>query len=245
MFKVAYVARYREDVGRDAGNAHWRDVHAPLGLKLPGFVGYTQNHMIGSIGPDGLVEADLGFDCYATEWWRDRETFEAGMRSPEWAEVLADGELVFDGSFFTGMTAHLEQRVMRDGPKLPFKVVWFCRFREDVDREQANGHWANVHGPIALRVPEMERYVQNYARGALVSDRVTDERPAFDGFSECWFADEDAYLAAMAHPAWADLVEDGHTFLDMAGLTGMSGVIEERVILPEPRGDEFRPLAAS
>jgi uncharacterized protein (TIGR02118 family) len=236
VFKVVYVARYRDGISPDEGNAYWRDVHAPLGLKLPGFVGYTQNHMIGSIGPAGLADAELPFDCYACEWWEDRETFEAGMRSPEWAAVVEDGKEVFDPGFFAGMTAHLDERIMRDGPRLPFKVVWFARFRQDVEREEANDHWLNVHGPIALRVPEMERYVQSFVRGALVDDRVTDEPAAFDGFSECWFADEDAYLRAMANPAWADLVQDGHTFLDMAALTGMSGVVEERIIKLEPQG---------
>jgi uncharacterized protein (TIGR02118 family) len=235
VFKVVYVARYRDTMSLDEGNAYWRDVHAPLGLKLHGLVGYTQNHMIGSIGPAGLVDAELPFHCYACEWWEDRAAFEAGMRSPEWAAVLEDGEKVFDPGYFAGMTAHLEERIMREGPRLPFKVVWFTRFRADVDRGEADEHWAKVHAPIALRVREMERYVQNSVRGALVDDRATEAPAAFDGFSECWFADEDAYLRAMADPAWADLVEDGHTFLDMDALTGMSGVIEERIIRLEPQ----------
>ena len=57
MFKVVYVARFRKDKTKEEVSAHWTDVHGPMGLKLPGFVGYTQNHMKGSIGPAGFVEA--------------------------------------------------------------------------------------------------------------------------------------------------------------------------------------------
>jgi uncharacterized protein (TIGR02118 family) len=241
MFKVVYVARFRKDKTKEEVSAHWTDVHGPMGLKLPGFVGYTQNHMIGSIGPAGFVEAELPFDGYACEFWEDRETFERGMLSPEWAACVEDGWLLFDKDFFQGMSAALEQRIMREGERSPFKVVWFARFRSDIDRAEANDHWANVHGPIALKAPGIDRYVQNFVTGAIVNSKITDEPAAFDGFSECWFADEAAYVRAMESEAWAELVEDGHNFLDMGALTGMSGVIDERIIRLDPPAPEYVP----
>jgi uncharacterized protein (TIGR02118 family) len=243
MFKVVYVARFRPDRPKADVSRHWTDVHGPLGLALPGFVGYTQNHMKGSIGPAGFVDAELPFDGYACEWWKDRPTFDAGMQSPEWDACVEDGFLIFDKTFFQGMSATIDQRIMREGPRSPFKVVWFARFRPDVDRDEANEHWANVHGPIALRSPEIDRYVQNVVTGSLVAGKVVDEPAAFDGFSECWFPDEAAYVRAMESDVWAELVEDGQSFLDMAALTGMSGVIDERIIRQEPAEPEYVPRA--
>jgi uncharacterized protein (TIGR02118 family) len=240
MFKVVYVARFRAGLPREEAVAYWADVHAPLGLKLPGFVGYTQNRMVGSIGPAGLDDSPLPFDGYACEWWEDSAAFDAGMRSPQWAAVAADGAVIFDMESFAGMSAALEERIMRDGERTPYKVVWFARFRADLDRNEADEHWANVHGPIALRSPEISRYVQNFVTGSIVDGRVSDEPAAFDGFSECWFADEAAYLRATGSPAWQDLVDDGHTFLDMEALTGMSGVVDELIVRLEPPAAEFR-----
>jgi uncharacterized protein (TIGR02118 family) len=234
VFKVVYVARFREDLTRALASAYWTEVHAPLAVGIPGFVGYTQNHMVGSIGPAGFVEAELAFDGYACEWWADRAVFERGMQTPQWAAVVADGPEVFDPNAFEGMCATIDQRVMREGPRSPFKVVWFARFRAGLERESANEHWANVHGPIALRAPGIDRYVQNAVSGALAPDgSVTDDPVAFDGFSECWFADEAAYVRAVESDAWQELVEDGRNFLDMGALSGMSGVVDERIIVPE------------
>jgi uncharacterized protein (TIGR02118 family) len=129
-----------------------------------------------------------------------------------------------------GMSAVLDERIMRDGPTSPFKVVWFAKFRDDVPRQAAADHWRDVHGAIALRVPGIDRYVQNLSVAAFGLDGVLDEMPAFDGFSECWYADRDAYLRSQESPEWDELYADGFNFLDVAALEGMSAVLEERVI---------------
>ena len=39
MFKVAWVARFREGMTREQGSAYWTDVHAPLGLRVDALKG--------------------------------------------------------------------------------------------------------------------------------------------------------------------------------------------------------------
>src|SRR5947209_8285419 len=102
MFKVVWVARFNPGLSREAASAHWTDVHGPLGLKLEGFTGYVQNHVRAAIGTTGPVAGDVAFDGYSCEWWTDRETFERGLRSPEWAAVVEDGNYVFDPGSFGG-----------------------------------------------------------------------------------------------------------------------------------------------
>ncbi len=238
MYKVVWVARFREGMSRAEGSRYWTEVHAPLGLKIPNFVGYIQNHVRGAIGAGGVIaEDDVAFDGYSCEWWTDATGFSESMKSPEWKAVVEDGDLVFDPHSLEGMCGVLEERVMRAGAGGPFKVVWFAKFRSDVSREEANEHWARQHGPIALKVPWIERYVQNLVVAPLGPEGVDhDVAMSFDGFSECWFADREAFVRSTETDAWAELVEDGYSFLDMDALVGMSAILEERVILSPPAG---------
>jgi uncharacterized protein (TIGR02118 family) len=230
MFKAVYVARFRDGMTREEARSYWTDVHGPLGVDIPGLVRYVQNHMIGSIGPAGIVESGLAFDGYACEWYESRPAFDAAMKTPEWERVVQDGYEVFEMDSLEGMSAVVEERVMRDGPVSPFKVVWFAKFRSGIDRQEANEHWATRHGPIALRAPGIDRYVQNVVIGSLDQHGVGTAAVGFDGFSECWFKDRAAFDEATGSSAWQELVEDGHVFLDMEALVGMSGVVDERVI---------------
>ncbi len=238
MFKVVWVARFREGLTREEGGRYWTEVHAPLGLRAPHFVGYVQNHVRGAIGAGNVIEdGEVAFDGYSCEWWTDEAGFRESIASPEWRAVVEDGARVFDPGSLRGMCGVLEERVMRAGPAGPFKVVWFARFRPDVPRAEASEHWLRRHGPIALRVESIDRYVQNLVVAPLGATGVDhDVEMAFDGFSECWFADRDAFVRSVESDAWAELVEDGHAFLDMGALAGMSAILEERTILPPPPG---------
>ena len=236
MFKVVWVARFNPKLTRQQASAHWTDVHGPLGLKLDGMTGYVQNHVVGTIGASGIVDGERAFDGYSCEWFSDRATFERMLRSPEWQAVVEDGHEVFTMDSLEGMSAVVAPRVMRDGPHSPFKVAWFARWRGSLSRDEGSDYWLNVHGRIALAVPGIDRYVQNLVVGAVDAQGVGDRPTAFDGFSECWFADQIGYERAMATPEWEKLVVDGPNLLDMDALeSGMSVIVEERVIRPEPR----------
>jgi uncharacterized protein (TIGR02118 family) len=231
MYKVVWVARLRADRPREEMRAYWTDTHGrELGLRIEPMRSYVQNHVVGAIGAQGLSDADVAFDGYSVHEYDDRASFEAALGSQAFADVVEDGANVFEMDSMDGMSAVLEERVLRDGPRSPFKVVWFARFREDMPRQAAADHWRDVHGPIALRVPGIDRYVQNLAVAAFDGDGQRDDMPAFDGFSECWFADRDAYLHSQASPEWDELAADGPNFMRMDALEGMSAVLEERVI---------------
>jgi EthD domain len=139
-----------------------------------------------------------------------------------------------------------------------FKVVWVARFKSGMSREAASAHWTDVHGDlglrlngltgyVALQVPEIDRYVQNRVVASIDVDGVADRPVAFDGFSECWFADRDAYERAVASPPWAELDADGHRLMHMEALdAGMSGVVEERVLLdPALAQEQQQPARAA
>jgi uncharacterized protein (TIGR02118 family) len=235
LFKVVWVARFNPQMTWEQASSHWTNVHGPLGRKLPGMTGYVQNHVIGTIGARGIADVERAFDGYACEWSANRAAFEAMLRTPEWQAVVEDGREVFATDAVTGMNAVIEPRVMRDGPRSPFKVAWFARWRPGLDRAQARDYWREVHGRIALDVPGIDRYVQNLVVASIDSDGISDQPAAFDGFSECWFASLSAYEQAMDAPQWERLVADGPNLLDADAVeAGMSVIVEERVIIPEP-----------
>lgn len=220
---------------REEARAHWTNVHGPLGLKA-GLKGYVQNHVIGALSGPDVTDDEVFIDGYSLESWDDQAAFEQTLASPAWEEVVADGHNVFDRASLVRRSAYLAPRVLRDGPRLPFKVVWFARFRPGLDREEAGDHWLKIHGAIALERPEVGRYVQNLVLGAIEDGQVVPGGDVdFDGFSECWFKSREAYDRALASEAWGRLEADGEKIFDMTAMMGgMSALLEERILREPP-----------
>jgi uncharacterized protein (TIGR02118 family) len=216
-FKVAWLCRFRPDLSKEAGRAHWRGTHGPIGATVPGLDVYIQSHSVSKLPPadEGPDASDVALDGYSSGWFADRAAYDAAMTSPEWANLVADSPNVFDGQFFTGMCARVVEVVQADGPKTGYKVAWVTKFRDDLDPIEARDHWRTVHGPLALRAPGIVRYVQNHATESLAGPELR-----FAGFSECWFADRDACVAALSSPAWEDLRKDGYDIFDYSMMWG-------------------------
>ena len=73
------------------------------------------------------------------------------------------------------------------------KVVFFLRFRDDIDRADAERDFAGRHAELVLAVPGLVRYVQNPVVTAATLAGADDERPWVDAFAALWFADRDAF----------------------------------------------------
>lgn len=90
------------------------------------------------------------------------------------------------------------------------KLVIAVRFLDDGrSREDIYRYWEEKHGPIAAKVPEQVRYVQNHLSGVRLVDNLE-----LDGVAEIWFEDEAAMDRALASPEWATTLEDAQTFVD-------------------------------
>jgi uncharacterized protein (TIGR02118 family) len=110
-----------------------------------------------------------------------------------------------------------------------YKVIWLVRFNEGMAREDAVRHWREVHGPLGVAVPGMQRYVQNLWLRP-VGEYSEEPGPVeFDGHSECWFQSEDAFRAAMESPEWAAMVADAPNFFSAATMVG--AVVDEHVMV--------------
>ena len=239
MYKVVWVARFHQGVSPEQARRHWREVHAPLGTKVAGIERYVQNHVLSALGPLAVSEEPAAFDGYSCCWYRDREAFEESLQTPEWAALGADSPNLFDDSRWDGSSASLDARAIIDGPRAPFKTVWFVRFKPEVRGDPqrsraAHERWIASHGGhFGTRVPGISRYVQNHVVSAIdATGENADIAMDFEGFSECWFADRAAFELAMASPEWAAMNEDADELFDVDYIVpAMSAVLEESVIV--------------
>ena len=113
------------------------------------------------------------------------------------------------------------------------KVIWIARFRADIDKAAARGHWRDVHGVLGADVPGLDRYTQSHVVAAVPP---STQWPAFDGYSSGWYADDDAYVRSMASPQWAAIGADSDNLFDTPYFWGMSAFVDEHVVVAPPAG---------
>jgi uncharacterized protein (TIGR02118 family) len=95
--------------------------------------------------------------------------------------------------------------------------------------EEFNGHWFDIHGPLARNVPGVRRYVQNHIQGSSSRDDVPDIDVDVDGVAELWWDDAEAMKISTATPEAKALFADGALFIGRI----KTYVIEEKTIIGE------------
>ena len=81
MTKLIVLLTKRGDLSREEFRRYWREVHGPLGSKMPGVRKYIQNHATADGAP---------FDGVAEMWFDDAASMQAAFTSPEAAAAAAD-----------------------------------------------------------------------------------------------------------------------------------------------------------
>jgi uncharacterized protein (TIGR02118 family) len=243
VYKIAWLVKLAGTEDREARSRRWSEEHSELMRAVPDLERHTVNRGLSiAEGPGAGREAPT-VDGVACAWFSDRASCEAGLGSPEWQTVLDHGRIIFDQAWeHAGQAVEIEERVMRSGPGTNWsgagvppgmcKHIGVLRFRHDLTREAGRAWWTEVHGPIALAIPEIRYYVQNHATRAFRLDGTDrDGVFAFDGFSEAWFTDRPTFERAHESPAWHALREDAPNLFDMQALdSGVNMVVDERVI---------------
>lgn len=106
---------------------------------------------------------------------------------------------------------------------LKFIVVLYRR--PGLTQAEFRRHLENVHGPLALKLPGLQKYTQNFA-----SDDPTRKRPGWDAIVELWFNDRATMEAAWQSPQGAASDADLPAFADMNRTTW--SIVEEITVLP-------------
>ena len=96
---------------------------------------------------------------------------------------------------------------------MAYTVIYQVYRKDGMTPEEFADYWENVHGPIAAKLPHVQRYV-NYS----VANATDAYDPAPDGFTILEFPDEEAFNAAMTSPEMAASGEDAANFTRHFGL---------------------------
>jgi len=226
MYQLTGFVRFLLGMDKEKARRHWRDVHGPLGKVVPGIDRYVQNHFAPLPGDGRLSLEELPFDGYASLWFADKAACEAALQTPEWQLLVEDGDNFLEMPTIVSM--EIEERVIKDGPRTPFKEICVVTFKAGMTKQEAGDYWTNVHGSLGVEVaPEMTRYTHNHVVEPLTAGG-SGASPDFDGFAEHWFHDRDAYLRTVSSLGWELAREDGYNVFDMSVL--WETAIEEYVI---------------
>ncbi|MDH4364098.1 MAG: EthD family reductase, partial [Acidimicrobiia bacterium] len=95
------------------------------------------------------------------------------------------------------------------------KSIGLVRLRRDVPPAEAHRYWAEVHGPLAVPIPQLRRYVQSHVRAGAYG---AGKRPAYDGLTVTWFDSVDEMRASATTAAYAAVIEDVPRTLDPSGI---------------------------
>ena len=110
------------------------------------------------------------------------------------------------------------------------KLLSLLTRKPGISHEQFVRHWYDIHGPLALAVPGVRRYVQSHITGTRSRPDSPDTDVEVDGIAELWYDDLAAYEKAAATPEMKRLTDDGALFIGHI----RTFVIQERQIIPPP-----------
>ena len=89
MIKLVYLVARRPGLAEADFVRYWRDVHAPLGARIPGVRRLVQSHALPGANP-----RPVDFDGMAELWFDDLDALLRARDTPEW-RASADVERVF------------------------------------------------------------------------------------------------------------------------------------------------------
>ena len=226
MLHLHFLIQRIEGLSRKEFSDHWRNVHAPLAMQIPGVRRYVQNHTppIVSKNPshDGIVEI----------WLDDAAAAKAAFDSPEYRH----GAYVDEPNFVNlkqVIRLRTHDQVMLAGDPIGkdedlLKRVSFIKRKPGLSPEEFSHYWRDVHGPLALQMPGIRRYVQCH----VAPQAYEKGEPAYDGVAQIWFETMADLQYAMNSQEYKEGAQpDGLKFVDPEHL-GHLLTEENRVVWP-------------
>lgn len=228
MIKVLYLIPKRPDISDEQFHRHWREVHAPLALRISGLRRYVQSHRIKHPG--------FGLSCpyegVAEVWFDSLEAAKKMRESREYLEgAFADEPNFIDTSRLTWLAT--QENVVVAGPPVAkdtpsVKGLFFPKRKPGLSVEEFQRYWRTEHAAIVPKTPGLRRYVQCH----VLPETYQEGTPTYDGVAELWWPDLTSVERAAASPEFrVEQLNDARQFVDVENLEGF--VAEEyRVIWP-------------
>jgi uncharacterized protein (TIGR02118 family) len=108
------------------------------------------------------------------------------------------------------------------------KVLGLLTRKPQLTPEQFVDHWLNIHGPLALGVPGIRRYVQSHITGSRTRPDIPETNVEVDGIAELWYDDLESLQRASATPEMKRLTDDGALFISQI----KTYILDEKEIIP-------------
>lgn len=107
-------------------------------------------------------------------------------------------------------------------------VLYFITRKPLLSDEEFHRYWREVHGPIAQKIPYLQRYEQSHRLP------FPGSNSPYDGVAEVWLADEAALAALRESPEYLrGALADEPNFIDMNRVEWL--VTHDRVIVDGPQ----------
>ena len=206
MIKVVEVVNRRPDMSVEEFQHYWLQTHGPIVQRIPGLRRYVQSHT--RIG--GYRNGEPAFDGIAEVWFDDKSALAAMMAGPELAAAKQDEPNFIDSSRLVELV--VDDHVVKDGspPTAGIKNVEFVRLSPELGPVEGHRYWREHHGPIAARIPGLQRYVQSHVRPGAYGRPTA---PPFDGVAITWWDDMAAMRASAVSAELAATRADEANFL--------------------------------
>jgi len=104
------------------------------------------------------------------------------------------------------------------------KIVFLVKKHPDLSRAEYQRYSTEIHSPIVMRLPGLQKYTVNYVLPANPEEKVP-----YDGMVELWFESSEALQKAFASEVFQEASADLPNFLDTTQQM-VSFVVEEQVL---------------
>lgn len=179
MLKIVDLVKRRPGVSVAEFQEGWKAASAAM-AGVSGLLRYVQSHALAQ----GYGRGELLFDAIAEMWFEDEVACAAALTAPEFAAAMEAADPFVDPTRLVRMP--VEVLVIKDQP-IPqdaVKNIEFVNRRPGLALAPFRAYWHDIHGPIASRIPVLQRYEQNHLR---LSAYAAAPAPAYDGLAITWF----------------------------------------------------------
>ena len=206
MLKIVTLLKRRAGLSVEDFQNHLQNTYGPLAARGPGLCRYVQSCAL----PQGYGKGELLFDAIGEMWFDSTEAHDRYISSPEFAAARAGENSFLDPARTVVMP--VDVHVIKDGriPDNAVKNIEFVNKRPGMALEPFRAYWHNVHGPLAARIPVMQRYEQNHLA---LREYQKSKAPAHDGLAITWFASTADMKRGTTTPEYAATRADEPNFL--------------------------------
>ena len=228
--RIIFPLRRLAHLDRAGFQEHWLVHHAPLVAQHAstlGIVRYRQVHTLKDTRPTKVDP----FDGVAELWVDPARAEGSAEQQKEAGLVLFHDERTFIDHARSPIWI-AEEDVLLEGPQEGVRITALLKRKPGTTRQQFRAHWHDIHGPWALRHPEVwgfTHYVQNHAPLDAESNPLAAMRGApepFDGVSEIYRKDSTA-PADVVDRMRAEILADELNFLDVDHSPVFTGIVHD------------------